>query len=97
MQQVIWMTRDYYGVVPAQPPRVVGPVGDSTKVGQGHQLQNMLARSYSRAISHCFLLSRSMSAGVTYWVPDIHCMLLIVGRGGMTKSGLSRTSFVRSL
>jgi hypothetical protein len=43
------------------------------------------------------LLRRSMSAGVTYWVPEIHWMLLIVGRGGMRRSGLSNMSFVRSL
>jgi hypothetical protein len=38
-----------------------------------------------------------MSAGVTYWVPEIHWMLLIVGLGGMRRSGFSRISFVRSL
>jgi hypothetical protein len=38
-----------------------------------------------------------MSAGVTYCVPDIHWILLIVGRGGMRSSGFSRMSFVRSL
>jgi len=43
------------------------------------------------------LLRRSMSAGVTYCVPDIHWMLLMVGRGGMSRSGFMRISFVRSL
>lgn len=38
-----------------------------------------------------------MSAGVTCWVPEIHCMLLMVGRGGMRSSGFMRMSFVRFL
>jgi hypothetical protein len=38
-----------------------------------------------------------MSAGVTCWVPDIHCILLIVGRGGMSSSGFMSMSFVVSL
>jgi hypothetical protein len=38
-----------------------------------------------------------MSAGVTYCVPEIHWILLIVGRGGINSSGLSRTSLARSL
>jgi hypothetical protein len=38
-----------------------------------------------------------MSAGVTCCVPDIHCILLIVGRGGMSSSGFIRTSLVWSL
>jgi hypothetical protein len=35
--------------------------------------------------------------GVMYWVPLIHCMLDMVGRGGMRSSGFRSTSFVRSL
>jgi hypothetical protein len=43
------------------------------------------------------LLKRSMSAGVTCCVPDIHCILLIVGRGGIRSSGFMSISFVVSL
>jgi hypothetical protein len=43
------------------------------------------------------LLKRSMSAGVTCCVPDIHCILLIVGRGGIRSSGFRSISFVVSL
>jgi hypothetical protein len=43
------------------------------------------------------LLKRSISAGVTYCVPDIHCMLLMVGRAGISSSGFRRMSFVRFL
>ena len=37
-QQVIWMRKGYYGVVPAQRLRVVGPVGDLTLAGRDHKL-----------------------------------------------------------
>jgi hypothetical protein len=43
------------------------------------------------------LLKRSMSAGVTCCVPEIHCILLMVGRGGISSSGFRSMSFVRSL
>lgn len=43
------------------------------------------------------VLSRSMSATVTCWVPEIHCMLLMVGRGGMRSSGFKSMSLVRLL
>lgn len=37
-------------------------------------------------------LNRSMSAMVTNCVPEIHCMFEIVGRGGISASGLKTTS-----
>lgn len=40
------------------------------------------------------LLRRSMSAGVTICVPEIHCMFDIVGRGGIKSSSLNSVSLV---
>ena len=37
-------------------------------------------------------MSLSMSAGVTYDVPDSHCMFDIVGLGGISASGLNTLS-----
>jgi hypothetical protein len=38
-----------------------------------------------------------MSAGVTYWVPEIHWKFDMVGRGGITASGLKSLSSDRGL
>lgn len=38
-----------------------------------------------------------MSAGVTYWVPETHWKLEMVGRGGMMAAGLKSLSFERGL
>ena len=39
------------------------------------------------------LTRRSRSEAVKCWVPEIHWMFEIVGRGGMVSSGLIRVSF----
>ena len=40
-------------------------------------------------------IKRSKSVGLTYCVPAIHCKLEMVGRGGMTASGLKSLSCER--
>ena len=39
----------------------------------------------------------SRSVGVKYCVPEIHCTFEIVGRGGISNTGLNNSSFEKDL
>lgn len=65
--------------------------------GRARQLEERLAGKRRGACKKIYLLSLSMSAGVTYVVPEIHCRLDIVGRGGIKASGLKSLSNDRVL
>jgi hypothetical protein len=76
--------------------RGLGLAGVWKEGGLGRRLE-IVRQNGNVHVQERDILRRSMSAGVTYWVPEIHWMLLIVGRGGMRSWGLSSMSVVRTL